>query len=121
MFGTIRRLSDIDSEEGFKRSGAEREAINAPIQETSAQYCLFSMIVLQDLITNLDVAITLQIHDAVYLKAAETLKEFCAEALEVCFSECPVNLFDITSDRMPVPMTIDVEIGTAWDNTQPFN
>lgn len=120
LFGTCRRLPDIDSDEGWKSSAAEREAINAPIQATSAQYCLFSMIVLQELLSGLDVAITLQIHDAVYLRALQELQDFCSEALQVAFSEAPIQLFGITKDRMPVPMAIDIEVGTAWDNVQPI-
>ena len=120
LFGTCRRLPDIDSDEGFKRSSAEREAINAPIQETSVQYCLLSMVLINEIAAGLPIYLQLQIHDAVYGKVKDGYVDFTYELFNACFSEPPIELFGIDKKRMVVPMAIDFEVGQSWALLKPY-
>jgi DNA polymerase-1 len=107
IMGRRRYLNDINSGNGVVRGFAERNAINAPIQGSSADMIKIAMISIFDEISNrkLKSKMILQVHDELvfdtYLEELETLKK-------------------IVQDKMPnaikldVPVVIDMNTGDNW-------
>lgn len=107
LFGRRRYLPDINSKNGTVRSLAERTAINAPIQGTSADIIKLAM-------TNVDKRLSkeglkskmvLQIHDELLFDTAadelETLKKIVTEEMESVIT-------------LSIPLTVECNHGNNW-------
>lgn len=108
LMGRRRYLPNIHSQNANVRGGAERNAINAPIQGTAADIIKLAMIRVQERLDKeqLKARMILQIHD------------------ELCFT-CPSDeverLIPIVREEMEgvmpelsVPLTVDVGVGPNW-------
>ena len=59
------------------------------------------------------------IHDAVYALNKKQHDEYVCAVIGETFSNLPIEkLFAISKDRSPVPMGVDIQIGTQWDNVE---
>ncbi len=105
--GRRRYLRDINSSNGTVRAGAERNAINAPIQGTAADMIKLAMIAIHHELTrrNLKTKMLLQVHD-------ELVFDLCvAEEKEV---------LPMVEEKMKTAMALDVPIevemgeGQTW-------
>ena len=107
LFGRRRYLPDINSQNGTVRSLAERTAINAPIQGTSADIIKLAM-------TNVDKRLAkeglksrmvLQIHDELLFDTTadelETLKKIVTEEMESVIT-------------LSIPLTVECNHGNNW-------
>jgi DNA polymerase I len=108
MFGRRRYLPEINSQIAQVRSGAERMAINTPLQGTSADMTKKAMILVQELIEKKypnDVKMIIQVHD-----------ELVFEIKENKVHEAAGRIQDIMCNVLPlkVPVVVDVEIGDNW-------
>ena len=107
IFGRKRYLPDINSRNATVRSLAERNAINAPIQGTSADIIKLAMINVSRRISEagLRSRMVLQIHDELVFDApaeeAGRLKEIALEEME--------NVV-----RLSVPLTVECNYGKNW-------
>ena len=115
LFGRKRRLPDVDSRDRVLWAKALRNAINNPIQGTSAEYCFLAMALLK-MRQPRSVRLFNNIHDALYCRVPEHLEAYQAELANVTFENLPLHLFDIAPERSPVKMTVDVEVGDSWLN-----
>ena len=107
LFGRRRYLPDITSKNGTVRALAERTAINAPIQGTSADIIKLAMINVDRRLTEegLKSRMVLQIHDELMFDAVpeelERLKQLVTEEME--------NVITLS-----VPLTVECNHGHNW-------
>ncbi len=107
IFGRRRYLPDINSKNATTRSLAERNAINAPIQGTSADIIKLAMINVDKRLAaeGLQSRMVLQIHDELMFDAipseVETLSRIVKEEME--------NVV-----KLSVPLTVECNYGNNW-------
>ncbi len=107
LFGRRRYIPEINSKNGTIRSLAERNAVNAPIQGTSADIIKMAMIVVEKRLAEagLKSRMVLQIHDELVFDAVPEeigqLKEIVTEAME-----------NVTT--LSVPLTVECNYGKNW-------
>lgn len=107
IFGRRRYLPDINSKNGTVRALAERNAINAPIQGTSADIIKLAMINVKKRIDTegLQSRMVLQIHDELVFDAvreeADVLQKIVAEEME--------NVM-----KLSIPLTVECNYGNNW-------
>lgn len=107
LFGRRRYLADINSRNATMRSLAERNAINAPIQGTSADIIKLAMINVDRRIKEEGLAsrMVLQIHDELVFDAVENetgiLEKIVIEEME--------NVI-----KLSVPLTVECNHGKNW-------
>lgn len=107
IFGRRRYLPDINSKNGTVRALAERNAINAPIQGTSADIIKLAMINVDKRMANegLRSRMVLQIHDELVFDAvAEEVGQ-----LERIVREEMENVV-----RLSIPLTVECNHGNNW-------
>lgn len=119
-FGRKYPLPDIDHEEGYFRSEAERNAVNGPIQQSNADILKLAMALIYRQAKQRE-WIGAQGHDGKFLMVITMHDELVfeidfdiiSEALEMidsCMARNPM----IASRNWPVPILTDVEIGDSW-------
>ena len=107
IFGRRRYLPDINSRNGTVRALAERTAVNAPIQGTSADIIKLAMINVAARIKKegLESRMVLQIHDELVFDAVaseiETLERIVTEEMEKVA-------------ELSVPLTVECNHGNNW-------
>ncbi|MGL4767966.1 MAG: DNA polymerase I [Formosimonas sp.] len=107
-FGRRLYLSDINHKNQGKRQGAERAAINAPMQGTSADLIKLAMIALQNTIDaqNLRSRLILQVHD-------ELILEVPSDEVELMRVLVPQTMASVVS--WDIPLLAEVGVGSNWD------
>lgn len=113
MFGRRRYFSGLKSPLPYVRAQAERMAINAPIQGTSADLTKISMKRIHDCIQSKgkenEARLILQIHDELIYEVKESLAKELVQPLK-----------KIMEDSLPqektksVPIVVDAQIGDNW-------
>jgi DNA polymerase-1 len=109
MFGRRIYLPDINGGNGPRRSGAERQAINAPMQGTAADLIKLAMIEVQALLDRERRAtrMIMQVHDELVFEVPEAEIGWAREAVpRVMASVAP---------QMKVPLLAEVGVGPNWD------
>ncbi len=108
VFGRRLWLPEIRSSGPARRSGAERAAINAPMQGTAADLIKLAMIAVQGWIDagGLDMKLIMQVHDELVLEVPEG-------ELALAREELPRLMTGVASLR--VPLVVDIGVGRNWD------
>ena len=108
VFGRRLWLPDIKAASGPRRAGAERAAINAPMQGTAADLIKLAMIVVQRWIERerLATKLILQVHD-------ELVFEVPDEELSRVKQELPPLMTGVATLR--APLVVDVGAGPNWE------
>jgi DNA polymerase-1 len=108
VFGRRLWLPDINAGGGPRRQGAERAAINAPMQGTAADLIKLAMIALQQWLdaNRLGTKLLLQVHD-------ELVLEVPADELDRIKIELPKLMSGVGT--LDVPLVVDVGVGPNWD------
>ena len=108
VFGRRLWLPDIRSSAQGRRSGAERAAINAPMQGTAADLIKLAMIAVQDWLDTQTMASTLimQVHDELVLEVPQAELERVKQTL-------PGLMTGVA--QLKVPLIVDVGVGDNWD------
>jgi len=108
VFGRRLFLPDIKAAGGPRRSGAERAAINAPMQGTAADLVKLAMIAVQGWLDRerLRTKLLLQVHDELVLEVPDAEK---ARVLR----ELPPLMTGVA--QLSVPLVVDVGAGANWD------
>ncbi|MDH5245644.1 MAG: DNA polymerase I, partial [Betaproteobacteria bacterium] len=108
VFGRRLRLPEINSGSPARRQGAERAAINAPMQGTAADLIKMAMVAVQDWLDEekLDSLLIMQVHDELVLEVPE--KELGAVKEKVR------DLMQGIA-KLEVPLIVDVGVGENWD------
>jgi DNA polymerase-1 len=108
VFGRRLWLPEIRSSNPARRSGAERAAINAPMQGTAADLIKLAMIAVHRwlLDSGLEARLIMQVHDELVLEVPE------AELAHVK-QELPRLMADVA--RLAVPLLVEVGSGPNWE------
>jgi len=101
-------LPEIRAGNQGRRAGAERAAINAPMQGTAADLIKLAMIAVQKWIDDegLGTKLVMQVHDELVLEVPEP-------ELKSVKRELPELMSGVASLR--VPLVVDVGVGRNWD------
>jgi DNA polymerase-1 len=108
VFGRRLYMVDIRSPNGPRRQGAERAAINAPMQGTAADLIKLAMISVHHWLQErqLDTKLILQVHDELVFEVPES-------ELGVLREELPGLMTGVA--ELSVPLVVDVGVGPNWD------
>jgi DNA polymerase-1 len=108
VFGRRLWLPEINSPNGPRRSGAERQAINAPMQGTAADLIKLAMIAVQQALDDEQRAtrMVMQVHDELVLEVPEVELPWARDAL-------PRLMAGVAQLR--VPLVAEVGAGANWD------
>ena len=108
IFGRRLYLPDINAKNPALRKGAERTAINAPMQGTAADIIKKAMVAVDNWLTasGLDARVILQVHDELVLEVREDLVEEVREQVRSHMSEAA---------KLDVPLVVEVGVGNNWD------
>ena len=109
VFGRRLWLPEIKSSNAGRRQGAERAAINAPMQGTAADLIKRAMLAVQDWLDaeKLQTLLVLQVHDELVLEAPENEIDLLREAL-------PKLMGGVA--ELKVPLLVEVGVGDNWDS-----
>jgi len=108
VFGRRLWLPEIKAGNAGRRQGAERAAINAPMQGTAADLIKLSMIAVQDWLDREQLAakLVLQVHDELVLEVAQAELARVREML-------PALMTGVA--ELAVPLVVDVGVGANWE------
>ncbi len=108
VFGRRLWLPEINSPNGQRRQGAERAAINAPMQGTAADLIKLAMIAVQQWLERdgLKSKMIMQVHDELVLEVTEAELNQVRQKIP----ELMANVADLK-----VPLTAEVGVGLNWD------
>jgi DNA polymerase-1 len=108
VFGRRLWLPEIKSSNPARRGGAERAAINAPMQGTAADLIKLAMIAVREWLDRerLSTKLIMQVHDELVLEAPE------GELARVK-AEIPELMSGVT--KLKVPLVVDVGSGQNWE------
>jgi DNA polymerase-1 len=108
VFGRRLWLPEINSPNGPRRQGAERAAINAPMQGTAADLIKLAMIAVQGWLEQdgLQTKMVMQVHDELVLEVPEAELALVREQL-------PQLMAGVA--QLKVPLTAEVGVGPNWD------
>ncbi|MFN7182444.1 MAG: DNA polymerase, partial [Planctomycetota bacterium] len=109
IFGRIRYIREIRSENFHEKSAAERIAINTPIQGTAADITKLGMINLYTYFrkNNIDASLLLQIHDEILIEYNHNYREDFIE-------KCKSLMSNIEGLNFQVPLLVKSSTGTSW-------
>lgn len=108
IFGRRLYLPDINAKNQALRKGAERMAINAPMQGTAADIIKRAMVAVNGWLdsSGLDARVILQVHDELVLEVREDLVEQISKDIRVHMSGAA---------ELDVPLLVEVGVGNNWD------
>ena len=107
LFGRRLYLPDINSSNAMRRKGAERVAINAPMQGTAADIIKRAMIKLDELIRHdPDIEMIMQVHDELVFEVRSEKVAFFREQIKQHME---------TAAELVVPLIVEVGVGQNWD------
>lgn len=108
VFGRRLWLPEIKSSNAGRRQGAERAAINAPMQGTAADLIKLAMLAVQAWIdeAQLKTKLILQVHDELVLEVPE-------DELTIVRDNLPRLMQGV--GKLKVPLLVEVGIGNNWD------
>ena len=101
-------LPEINSPNGPRRAGAERAAINAPMQGTAADLIKLSMVQVQQMIDRQQrrSRIIMQVHDELVFEVPEDEIDWLRQEVPACMAQVAA---------LKVPLLAEVGVGRNWD------
>ncbi len=108
LFGRRLYLPDIHAKNQALRKGAERTAINAPMQGTAADIIKRAMVRVDNWLneSGLDAKVILQVHDELVLEVREDLVAQVSEQIKPLMGDAAA---------LDVPLLVEVGVGDNWD------
>ena len=108
VFGRRLYLPEINSPNGPRRGGAERAAINAPMQGTAADLIKLSMVKVQDVLDEQrrGTKMIMQVHDELVFEVPDAEVEWVT-------SEIPRLMAGVA--ELKVPLLAEIGVGANWD------
>ncbi|MCU0125504.1 DNA polymerase I [Pseudomonas vlassakiae] len=108
LFGRRLYLPDINAKNPALRKGAERTAINAPMQGTAADIIKRAMVNVDNWLSEsgLDARVILQVHDELVLEVREDLVEQVKDEIRTHMSNAA---------QLDVPLVVEAGVGSNWD------
>ncbi|EJU79283.1 TPA: DNA polymerase I [Neisseria meningitidis] len=109
LFGRRLYLPDIRNKNANARAGAERAAINAPMQGTASDLIKRAMIDVRNCLSDgIGSKLVMQVHDELVLEVVETELDFIKEKLPQIMAKVDGGLLD-------VPLVAEVGVGENWE------
>lgn len=109
LFGRRLYLPDIRNKNANARAGAERAAINAPMQGTASDLIKRAMIDVRNCLSDgIGSKLVMQVHDELVLEVVETELDFVKEKLPQIMAKVGGGLLD-------VPLVAEVGVGENWE------
>nr|WP_101127987.1 DNA polymerase I [Neisseria meningitidis] len=109
LFGRRLYLPDIRNKNANARAGAERAAINAPMQGTASDLIKRAMIDVRNCLSDgIGSKLVMQVHDELVLEVVETELDFVKEKLPQIMAKVDGGLLD-------VPLVAEVGVGENWE------
>jgi len=108
LFGRRLYLPEIQSKNAALRKGAERTAINAPMQGTAADIIKRAMVMVDAWLSEsgVDARVILQVHDELVLEVRSDLVESVSAQLRSLLG---------AAAELAVPLLVEVGVGANWD------
>ena len=107
LFGRRLYFPEINNRNARVRAGAERAAINAPMQGTAADIIKQAMLAVDELINGADdIRMIMQVHDELVFEVREETASQWAEKIKT-------HMEQVVS--LNVPLVVDYGIGNNWD------
>ena len=108
LFGRRLYLPEIHAKNQAMRKGAERTAINAPMQGTAADIIKRAMVRVDNWLrdSELDARVVMQVHDELVLEVREDLVDQVSTGLKEHMA---------AAASLDVPLVVDVGVGNNWD------
>ena len=108
VFGRRLWLPEINSPNGPRRAGAERAAINAPMQGTAADLIKLAMLAVQTALDQTQHAtrMVMQVHDELVLEVPEG---------ELGWARAEIPRIMASVAQLKVPLLAEVGVGANWD------
>lgn len=108
-FGRRLWVPSINSANAMQRAGAERAAINAPMQGTAADLIKLAMIAVQDWLVSehLQSKLIMQVHDELVLEVPDN-------ELELVKIKLPELMQNVA--KLDVPLLAEVGVGANWES-----
>jgi len=108
LFGRRLYLPEINASNMMRRQGAERAAINAPMQGTAADIIKIAMIKVDKWLqtSQAGARLVMQVHDELVLEVEEKQRAMVSDAVVKHMS---------AAASLDVPLVVDVGFGTDWD------
>ena len=107
LFGRRLYLPEINSSNAMRRKGAERVAINAPMQGTAADIIKRAMIKLDEITrNNPDIHMIMQVHDELVFEVRSEKIAFFSDLIKQHME---------AAAELVVPLIVDVGVGENWD------
>ncbi|MCB1033300.1 MAG: DNA polymerase I, partial [Acidobacteria bacterium] len=108
VFGRRLYLPEIRSPNGPRRSGAERQAINAPMQGTAADLIKLSMVKVQQTLDaqGRGTKMIMQVHDELVFEVPDAEVDWLR-------TEIPALMASVATLR--VPLLAEIGVGANWD------
>lgn len=119
MFGRKRHFPGITSSAPFIRAQAERMAINAPIQGTSADFTRVAMVKIAEYLKRMkleqDVRMLLQVHDELVFE----IKKGKIDAVVPTLEELMIGVAE-GKETHGVPVLVETKVGQNWKEMQAY-
>ncbi|MDM7859358.1 DNA polymerase I [Alteromonas sp. ASW11-36] len=109
VFGRRLYLPDIKSSNGARRKGAERAAINAPMQGTAADIIKLAMIAVDEWVSaqpDDSVYMIMQVHDELVFEIKEQFVDKYVQEITKIME---------TAVSLSVPLIVEAGVGSNWD------
>jgi DNA polymerase-1 len=109
IFGRRLWVPEINSPNGNRRAGAERAAINAPMQGTAADLIKLAMIAVNKWLADekLQTKLIMQVHDELVLEVPDA-------ELELVKQQLPLLMQSVAT--LDVPLLAEVGVGSNWES-----
>jgi len=108
VFGRKLWLPDVRAASGPRRQGAERAAINAPMQGTAADLIKLAMVAVQDWLdaSGMQSRMVMQVHDELVFDVVDA-------EIDVLREELPRLMCGVA--ELSVPLEVEVGVGPNWE------
>ncbi len=115
FFGRRRYFEGINSPIPYIRSSAERMAVNAPLQGTSADILKLAMIAIDEMFMkekmHEDIRMLMQVHDELVFEVTEGEVERIAIRIKEIMEDCIAD-----NESRGIPFLVEGKVGTNWGN-----
>ena len=110
LFGRRLHLPDIRASNANQRAGAERAAINAPMQGTASDLIKRAMIAVSHWLASdgLKSKLVMQVHDELVLEVVEA-------ELDLVKQKLPELMAGVAEGELAVPLVAEVGVGENWE------
>lgn len=109
--GRVRRLPEIRSGDKAKRWGAERQAINSPVQGFASDLMLLSLTAVDQTVTHSECRQVGTVHDSALMEVRNDVVKPVVEKVGEIMLNPDLSRFGV---ELRVPLAVDFEIGDRW-------